>query len=145
MYAIDFFYTCYFPVNFQIEISKDKIDWEELYTVRNYAPKPAKSDSWNLNSNEGRYIKVYITKAKIFFFFFYLTQIAEIEVFGYDLPEEQQSIKPADTPLVTPGKPLKENKEGETPGEEGELGQGLPGVPGTPVINFRTTKENKKD
>lgn len=139
MYAIDFFNTCFFPVNFQIEISKDNSDWEEIHTVRNYAPTPAKSDSWDINSYEGRYIKVDITKAKIFFFFFYLTQIAEIEVYGYDLPEEQQSEKPDDTPLVTPGKPgeeSKEEKEGETPGEEAGVVQELPGVPGKPVITF---------
>jgi hypothetical protein len=139
MYAVDFFNTCYFPVNFQIELSKNNIDWEELYTLRNYAPKPAKSDSWNLNSYEGRYIKVYITKAKIFFFFFYLTQIAEIEVYGYDLPEGQQSEKPDDTPLVTSGKPGDENKEeneGEKPGEEAGGVQGAPCIPGKPAITF---------
>jgi hypothetical protein len=139
MYATVFFNTCYFPVNFQIELSKNNIDWEELYTLRNYTPKPAKSDSWNLNSYEGRYIKIYITKARIFFFFFYLTQIAEIEVYGYDLPEDQQSEKPDDTPLVTPGKPddgSKEEKEGETPGEEAGGVQGAPGIPGKPAIIF---------
>ena len=143
MYATRFFDRDLFPIDFKIEISKDYDSWQEILTEKGYSIKPENSDSWDLNGLEGRYIRVYITKAKNFLFFFYLAQIAEIEAYGYDLPEQ-----PAEAPEVTTtpviaeqpeeGKEAKEKTKetGEVAGEIPGAVQGIPSVPGKPVISF---------
>ncbi|MCK5256845.1 MAG: hypothetical protein KAQ81_12520, partial [Deltaproteobacteria bacterium] len=85
-------------------------------------------DSWDMESYEARYIRIYITKAKTFFLFFYLAQIAEIEVYGYDIPEQNFASGDED-------KKSEDNRTNET-GDVIESNQGLPSVPGKPVITF---------
>jgi hypothetical protein len=133
MHATRFFDRNLFPVDFTIEISEDKSSWEAIHTERGYTINPDYFDSWDLNCYQGRYIRINITKAQAFFFIFYLAQIAEIEVYGYDSLEEQ-SKTPDDISSITVGKPSVESQE-ET-GEEKGVVPGKPSVPGKPVINF---------
>jgi hypothetical protein len=83
MYALDLFGIDFFPVNFNIQISRDNITWEELSTEEGYTPplQPTPPDSWDFGSLECRYIRVYITKAKTLFFTFHMAQIAKIRVY----------------------------------------------------------------
>ena len=134
MYASRMFGIDYFPANFKIETSRDNADWKEMTTENSYNIKAAYTDSWDFNASEARYIRVSITKAKFFFIFFYIVQIAEIEVYGWDMPE-----KP---PLLLEEKYLikdetdKDNEEKET--EKADiLNHEIPGVPGKPVVTFK--------
>jgi hypothetical protein len=117
-----------FPVDFQIQISNDNLNWEDIYTEKNYKLQSTRFDSWDMESYEARYIRIYITKAKTFFLFFYLAQIAEIEVYGYDIPEQNFASGDED-------KKSEDNRTNET-GDVIESNQGLPSVPGKPVITF---------
>jgi hypothetical protein len=118
----------FFPVDFQIQISSDNLNWEEIYTEKNYNLQSTRSDSWDLDSYEARYIRIYITKAKTFLFFFHLVQIAEIEVYGCDIPEQNFASGDED-------KKSEDNRTDET-GDVIESNQGIPSVPGKPVITF---------
>ena len=132
MYALKFLTMDFFPVNFQIQLSSDNINWEEIRSEKNYTLKSTHFDSWELNSLEARYLRVSITKAKTFFIF-YVAQIAEIEVYGCDIPE--QNFAPLDDTAS-----IKDAEPGDTLPEEGgeaaELDQAPPSVPGRPVITF---------
>jgi hypothetical protein len=138
MYATRFFDRNLFPVDFTIEISKDMHTWEPLCTERGYTIKPDYSDSWDINCYQGRYIRINITKAKTFFFFFHLAQIAEVEVYGYDLTEQQPTERPVTTPSINTWNPAKEGQEetGEEPPIVAEILPIKPGIPGIPVITL---------
>jgi len=132
MYALKFLTMDFFPVNFQIQISRDNINWEVISTEKSYTLKSTHYDSWDLNGLEARYIRVSITKAKTLFIF-YLAQIAEIEVYGCDIPEH--NFAPLDdTTLIKDGKPRDSIQE--EVGKAAELDQAPPTVPGRPVITF---------
>ena len=132
MYALRSLTMDFFPVNFQVQLSSDNINWEEIRSEKNYTLKSTHFDSWELNSLEARYLRVSITKAKTFFIF-YVAQIAEIEVYGCDIPE--QNFAPLDDTAS-----IKDAEPGDTLPEEGgeaaELDQAPPSVPGRPVITF---------
>ena len=128
MYASKLFNLDFLPLNFQIQISKDNLNWEEIHTENNYKLHSVRSDSWDFNNYQARYVRIYITKAKSFFIFFRLIQIAEIEVYGCDIPEQNLASGDED-------KKSEDNNPDET-GDILESAQGLPGVPGKPVITF---------
>jgi len=132
MYGSKFFTIDFFPVNFQIEISRDSINWEEVCNEKGYVLQSAHSDSWELNNLEARYLRVYITKAKTFFIF-YLAQITEIEVYGCDIPEQNLTLL-EDTSSIKDGE-IRDHIPEEI-GEGAELDQSPPSVPGRPVITF---------
>jgi len=131
MYASRFLFIEFFPINFQIEISRDNLNWESIITEKSYTLKSANNNSWDMNSNEARYIRIYITKAKSFFIL-YLAQIAEIKVYGCDISEQDQT--PYDELPIKYGV-IKDDNQGESC-EAVELDQELPSVPGKPVITF---------
>ena len=136
MYALDLFGIDFFPVNFKIQISRDNIAWEEMSTEEDYTRplQPTPSDSWDFGSLECRYIRVYITEAKTFLFSFHLAQIAEIRVYGCDIPE--QTIFTGDDLSVSETEIGKDNtKGGETTLPDAD--QRLPSTPGKPVVRFR--------
>ena len=81
MFGID-----YSPTNFRIETSMDNMNWKAIATENSYDSQSVHDDSWDFKIPEAQYIRVYITKAKTFFIF-HLVQIAEIEVYGCDMPE----------------------------------------------------------
>ena len=128
MYASKLFNSDLFPLSFKIQISNDNLNWEEMYTENNYKLQSVRSASWDIDSYQTRYIRIYITKAKPFLFFFYLAQIAEIEVYGCDILEQNLASGNED-------KKSEDNHKDET-GDVLESDQGLPGVPGKPVITF---------
>jgi len=128
MYASKLFNSDLFPLSFKIQISNDNLNWEEMHTENNYKLQSVRSASWDIDSYQTRYIRIYITKAKPFFFFFYLAQIAEIEVYGCDIPEQNLASGNED-------KKSEDDHTDET-GDVIESDQGLPGVPGKPVITF---------
>lgn len=122
MYASDMFGIDYLPTNFQIQISNDNLNWQEIASERGYDVQSTHADSWDFNGTEARYVRLYATKAKTFFIF-HLVQIAELEVYGCDLHgltlvlhdemskgksrEEQVNLADSNNRLLTtPGKPV---------------------------------------
>ena len=136
MYALDLFGIDFFPVNFKIQISKDNITWEEMSTEEDYTRplQPTPSDSWDFGSLECRYIRVYITEAKTLFFSIHLAQIAEIRVYGCDIPEhiiftgEERSVSETEI-----GKDHTKGEGTTLPAAD----QRLPSAPGKPEVRFR--------
>ena len=129
--ASSLFGTDYFPVDFTIEVSNDNTTWQEISTEQGYAPPMqfTQSDSWDFQSLEYRYIRVYITKTKNVLFFFKIAQIAEIEVYGcgttMNTPVLAQETAP---PLTNVGSDLQES------GKQLDLEHMLPTLPGQPTI-----------
>jgi len=123
----------FFPVNFGIQISHDNTAWEEISAEREYSLKPVLFGSWGFETIEVRYLRVAITKSKNFLMF-YLVQIAEIEVYGCDLPEnipfiiDEHSLSEIDATQ----KHTQEGRETTLPDSD----RLLPSTPGKPVIRF---------
>ncbi len=135
MYASKMFGIDFFPTNFQIQISKDTITWADMGSEKDYTFQSAYSDSWEFNTPEARYIKVSITKAKTFFIF-YLVQIAEIEVYGCDMPE--QTLALLEEEHVIKDEIFKVIDQEEKDAEKTlDINQGKPSVPGKPVVTFK--------
>jgi hypothetical protein len=135
MYASKMFGIDYLPTSFQIQISKDNITWEDMGSEKDYTFQSAYSDSWEFNTPEARYIKVSITKAKTFFIF-YLVQIAEIEVYGCDMPE--QTLALLEEEHVIKDEIFKVIDQEEKDAEKTlDINQGKPSVPGKPVVTFK--------
>jgi len=136
MYALDLFGIDFFPVNFKIQISRDNITWEEMSTEEDYTRplQPTPSDSWDFGSLECRYIRVYITKAKTLFFIFHVAQIAEIRVYGCDLPEH--IIFTGEDLSVSKTEITKEHAQEEKTTLP-DADQRLPSTPGKPVVRFK--------
>ena len=132
MYASKMFGIDYLPTNFQIQISRDNINWEEITNEKSYDIQDTNADSWDLDNPEARYIKVSITKAKTFFIF-YLVQIAEIEVYGCDTPE--QTLLQLEKDSLSNNKKPEENNKEET-GNPQDFDNQSPTIPGKPVIAF---------
>lgn len=136
MYALDLFGIDFFPVNFKIEISRDNIAWEEMSSEAGFNPntQTTSADSWDFGSLECRYIRIYITESKTLFFSFHLAQIAEIRVYGCDLPEhtiftgEERSSSETE-------RAKEDDQKGKTisPGAD----QRLPSTPGKPEVRFK--------
>jgi hypothetical protein len=127
MFASNMFGIDYLPTNFQIQISSDNINWKEVASEKGYDIQSARDDSWDFNTPEAQYIRVYVTKAKTFFIF-HLVQIAEIEVYGCDVPEHTLVL-------------LEENSKGNYQNKQVNLADfdnPLPTTPGKPVITFST-------
>ena len=136
MYALDLFGIDFFPVNFKIQISRDNITWEEMSAEEDYTPplQPTPSDSWDFGSLECRYIRVYITEAKTLFFTFHLAQIAEIRVYGCDIPEH--IIFTGENLSLSETEVTKEHAQEEKTTLP-DADQRLPSTPGKPVVRFR--------
>jgi hypothetical protein len=132
MYASSMFGIDYFPTNFQIQISRDNINWEEITNEKSYDIQANNADIWDLDNPEARYIRVYITKAKTFFIF-YLVQIAEIEVYGWDMPE--QTLLQLEKDSLTNNKKPEENDQ-EEKGNSQDFDNQPPTTPGKPMITF---------
>jgi hypothetical protein len=127
MFASNMFGIDYLPTNFQIQISMDNINWEEITTEKSYNIQSDSANSWDFNTPEAQYIRLYVTKAKTFFIF-HLVQIAEIEVYGCDVPEHTLVL-------------LEENSKGNYQNKQVNLADFdnlLPTTPGKPVITFST-------
>ena len=71
-----------FPRDFKVQGSSDNQQWVDLFTVTDYLPPLSRTDSWSFKNTDIRYIKLTVTKARRFFFFFYATYISEIKVYG---------------------------------------------------------------
>ena len=125
MYASNMFGIDYLPTNFQIQISSDNINWKEIASEKGYDIQSTHDDRWDFNTPEAQYIRVYVTKAKTFFIF-HLVQIAEIEVYGCDMPGHTLVL-------------LEENSKGNYQNKKANLvsfDNLLPTTPGKPVITF---------
>jgi hypothetical protein len=81
-----------FPIDFEIQASTDYRNWVTLFAVEYYSPPSSRSESWAFDETETRYIRMVITKAKPFLFFFYATYIAEIKLYGYT---ETENVSPS--------------------------------------------------
>jgi len=134
MYASHLFNLDFFPVNFKIEASTNNTTWSTISTEQDYTLKSVSPDSWDFNSPaEARYLRIAITKAKTFFIF-HLAQIAEIEVYGTDLPNEYPSLPETPPPPADETSP--DNSTSNEVVSDNTDTQGLPGVPGKPLVNF---------
>ena len=138
MYASRMFGTDFFPTNFTIQVSSDNTTWIDMDKLQGYSAPigTTPSDNWNYNNLEGRYLKISISKCRIFLLLFRVAQIAEIEVYGCE--------------KTNPGPILHENhataaegveKLGNTQEEKDQQNSpivqpSVPSVPGKPVINF---------
>jgi len=120
MFGID-----YSPTNFRIETSMDNMNWKAIATENSYDSQSVHDDSWDFKIPEAQYIRVYITKAKTFFIF-HLVQIAEIEVYGCDMPENTLVL------LEETSKGICQNKQVNLVSFDNLL----PTTPGKPVITF---------
>ena len=136
--ASSLFGTDYFPVNFKIEVSNDTIEWQEISSEQGYALpiQSVKSDSWNFESVVCRYIRVYISKAKAVLLFFKVAQIAEIEVYGCDIPPAQQQTLSYGVPLTDEERGSVTTQELSDQGRDSDY-SGPPSTPGKPVITFQ--------
>jgi hypothetical protein len=137
--ALTLFGTDFFPINFTLEISRDNMTWEEISTEQGYAPPLLAShpESWDFKSVECRYIRVYITKAKTIFFFFKMARIAEIEVYGCNITNDNSPL-PAreDAPMGTEEDSKREENNHQDAGGQKDLHQMLPPIPGKPIITL---------
>ena len=131
MYASNMFGIDYLPTNFQIQISMDNINWEEITTEKSYNIQSDSANSWDFNTPEAQYIRVYVTKAKTFFIF-HLVQIAEIEVYGCDISEQ----KLRSTDYKGSNKVIKKTRNAPQDNIE-ESNQVAPSVPGKPIVTFK--------
>ena len=135
--ASTLFGTDYFPVNFQLEISKDNLHWEEITSEQGYTPplQSSQADSWDFKSLECRYIRVYISKSKAIFFFFKVARIAEIEVYGCDITAGQLPALAHEEPSIK-----EEREEAAIPERTDKVRDKDPGrklsTPGKPVVTF---------
>ena len=131
--ASTLFGTDYFPVDFTIEVSTDNSTWKQISTEYGYAPpiQSTRSDSWDFENLECRYIRVYITRAKNVLFFFKMAQIAEIEVYGCSTTVNTSVLAQETVSLFT-----EEGSTLQTSGEENNLEHMLPTIPGQPTITL---------
>ena len=125
-----------FPLDFQIMLSSDSENWTEISSESDYASPSSHTDSWAFEETKTRYIKLAITKAKPFLFFFYLTYISEIEVHGCDETDtpgfQFTSMVPVDQ---TKTRVVKLTPDRKIPDEKKPpLVEEPPGRPGKPVF-----------
>ena len=138
MYASRMFGTDFFPANFTIQVSSDNNSWIDMETFQGYSTPigTTPSDNWNYNNLEGRYLKISITRCRIFLLFFRVAQIAEIEVYGCE-KTDQGPIVHENT--INEAKEVEKFLNSE---EENYLQNNLnvhpnvPSVPGKPSIKF---------
>ena len=131
MYASDMFGIDYSPTNFRIETSMDNMNWKAIATENSYDSQSLDDDSWDFNTPEAQYIRVYVTKAKTFFIF-HLVQIAEIEVYGCYISEQKLSA----TNHKDSNKVITQTRNAPQEKIE-ESHQGAPSVPGKPIVTFK--------
>jgi len=131
-----FLFLDLFPLDFQMQVSTDNENWTELFSRENYSPTSSYTESWFFDETKARYIKMVITKAKPFLFFFYLTYIAEIKVHGCSETETLRSQLPSMTPSSPPKtRVVKLTPDMETPDKKKpSLDKVPPGRPGKPVF-----------
>jgi len=94
------------------------------------------SDNWNYNKLEGRYLKISISKCRIFLLFFRVAQIAEIEVYGCDKTDQipildENHIFNEDDQLK-----LEISKAEKKLSNSSVFQRNVPSTPGKPVITF---------
>ena len=125
-----------FPLDFQIMLSSDNENWTEIFNESDYASPSSHTDSWVFEETKARYIKLVITEAKPFLFFFYLTYIPEIEVHGCDITDTLGSHLTSMAPVDhTKTRVVRAPPDSKTPDEKKpSLVEGPPGRPGKPVF-----------
>ena len=131
MHASRLFGVDLFPSNFTIQISQDNNTWLDISSMQGFVlGQSLSSGSWDINSLECRYIRIYITKSKSLFLLFKLVQIAEIEVYGCDLSGA--------TPVLAEENLSNQQDKQQlgTTGGEAENKNTIPGTPSKPTVIF---------
>lgn len=135
MYASKLFGVDFFPTNFKIQVSQDNSTWLDISTVQGFVfGQSLTSGSWNTNSLECRYIRIYITQSKSLFLLFKLAQIAEIEVYGCDASGA--------LPLLAEENSFTQSPKQETLTEQRKSSRAndnqnaIPGTPSKPTVTF---------
>jgi hypothetical protein len=139
MYASRIFGTDFFPSNFKIQASNDKISWVDMNTVQGYSTPldQTSAGNWEYNNLSCRYIKVFISKCRSFLFFFRVAQISEIEIFGCDTTKQQPHRLFNEEGIVVNSQLrqaniTKKRAEHKTIDQYNET----PTIPGKPIIKF---------
>jgi len=74
-----------FPVDFKIQVSPDNVNYVDALNVTGYSSPAATWNTFTFPSVTGRYVRVFVTKAAAYSNGFFYVQIAEIEVYRFDL------------------------------------------------------------
>ena len=137
MYASRMFGTDFFPSNFKLQVSSDASTWVDMENLQGYSFPivGTATDNWNYHNLEGRYLKISISRCRIFLLFFRVAQIAEIEVYGCEKTDQipitgEKSMSAAESVI----KQDNLNQKDVTTSSTFKLK--TPSVPGKPVIRF---------
>jgi len=135
MYASKLFGVDFFPTNFKIQVSQDNSTWLDISTVQGFVfGQSLTSGSWNTNSLECRYIRIYITQSKSLFLLFKLAQIAEIEVYGCDASGALPLLAGENSFTQSPKQvTLSEQRESSRANDNQNA---IPGTPSKPTVTF---------
>ncbi len=132
-----------FPSDFTVQVSTDMQSWTDVVVVQDYTLPAARTDSWTFDGAEARYVKLVATGLQKFMFFYYVTYITEIEVYGCAEPETPEPESLAATQSAGKADLLlsKEAFDREVAARKGTVIEGTaPGRPGKPLFIL---KENE--
>ncbi|MDX1778196.1 MAG: discoidin domain-containing protein, partial [Thermodesulfobacteriota bacterium] len=138
MYASRMFGTDFFPTNITIQVSSDSITWIDMDNLQGYSPPigTTTSDNWNYNNLEGRYLKISISKCRIFLLLFKVAQIAEIEVYGCEKTDQGPILHENTIHAANEAEKLVNSEEENDLQNNLSVHPNVPSVPGKPSIRF---------
>jgi hypothetical protein len=138
MYASRMFGTDFFPTNFTIQVSSDNSNWIDMENCEGYSTPlgTSPSDNWNYDNLEARFLKISISKCRIFLLFFRVAQIAEIEVFGCEKTEQIPILDENSSTVAEEAEILQYSKEENDRKDSPRVQGNVLSVPGKPVITF---------
>jgi hypothetical protein len=94
------------------------------------------SDNWNYNNLEGRYLRISISKCRIFLLLFRVAQIAEIEVYGCEKTDQGPILHENTIHAGQEVEKLINSEEENDLQENPNVHPSAPSVPGKPSIRF---------
>ena len=127
-----------FPRDFKVLVSTDNQIWTDIFAEQDYMPPVSHTGSWTFDDTEARYVRLVATRTQKFMFFFYLTYIAEIKVFGCAEPETpgtELTSAQAGPRLLKQATDI-QAADNKKPGADGKA----PGRPGKPLFILQETK-----
>jgi hypothetical protein len=132
-----------FPRDFKVQVSTDNQSWTDVVTEQDYTLPASRSASWSFDGTEARYVKLVAAASRKLMFSYYVTYIAEIEVFGCAAPEipETEDLSLPQTSDEEHSFLSQEDFDRELAGKKGPVIEGAaPGRPGKPLFIL---KENE--
>jgi hypothetical protein len=132
-----------FPRDFKLQVSADMQNWTDVVSQQDYTLPASRSGSWSFDGTEAAYVKLVATTPQKILFFYYLTYISEIEVYGCAEPEVPEPEGLAATQSADKSRSLlsKEAFDREVAGRKGPfIGDAVPGRPGKPLFILKGEK-----